>query len=645
MPQKKKYSKAMTKQEIKVIRTKEDLLKQYVLDKLKVGETYWSPIIEGWEEIKKQYSAVHTAEPALHANISYPFSKKIIRNKVAHFMEILLSRGAESFDLEPGEEGDDRNSELLRGKIVYDLNNAEVERKLVPYLKNYEKYGYGVVMVPWRFIQEKQKTGEETYKDVIVFDGPDITNVNILNFISDPFNDDLTSWKIFKEENVPATYLRQKEKEGVYTNIKELAETSYPSFYTQSSLNIPKDSAELLEYHGLMPQKLIEGKLNDSTSINPFEDDYVWAIITLANRERIIRAAKYPYWCGNIFVPIWKDKDTGDNKGIGTGEDLSAIVPMVTNLYNKLTDIVDYIANNMNEIVVDDYVGDPKTILVYPGKNFPVKRAGTINPISTVAQAQALTPLFNIIGRFEKIIEELTSTPPQVMPTGDKKDIHSTASGLYQMTQQAMLPIKNDVKNDLEPAFKKILEIFYKHNIQFFKKANAARVLGKERAKELELENITRADIVLKGNPDFIPTGVSGFLEKMAELKNLFTFFDLALKAVAPKLDDMGNQQPGQDGKPVMEMIIDIREIVKRIADRFMFKNIEDLIPSLRAEREKKQAMGKRKREMEELKNAPPGKRTGGPRPVRSSGIGAEKFSTVPMAGGQGQASEARGKV
>ena len=647
MPQKKEYKKSMTSKEVKIINTKEDLLKTYVLDKLAIGEVYWNPIIEGWKEIKKQYTAIHTAEPQLQANISYPFLKKIIRNKVAHFMEILLSRGSESFDLNPGEETDERNSELLRHKIVYDLDNAEVERKFVPYLRNYETYGYGVVMVPWRFVQEKQKTGEEIYKDVIVFDGPDITNIDILNFISDPFNEDLTSWKIFKRENVPATYLRQKEKEGVYVNIKELAETSYPSFYYQTSLNIPKDSVELLEYHGLVPQKLIEGKLNDTSDINPFEEDYVWAIITLANRERVIRAAKYPYWCGNIFVPIWKDKLTGENKGIGTGEDLSAIVPMVTNLYNKLTDIVDYVANNMLEITVEDYAGDIKTIMVYPGKIFPVKRSGTVNPINTTAQAASLTPLFNIIGKVEKIIEELTATPPQIMPSADRADIHATYSGLMQMTQQAMLPIQNEIRNNIEPAFKKILEIFYKHNIQFFKKANAIRVLGEERAKQLKITEIKRSDIMLTGNPDFIPIGVSGFLEKMTELRNLFTFLDVALKALAPKLDPMGNPMLGSDGKPIMEMIVDIREIVKRIADRFRFKEIEKLIPSLKIEREMRERIAEAKRKGEEMgKKALPVKAGSIPMPVRPQGGGAGTFSPAsPLGGPTRQPSEARGEI
>ncbi len=608
-----KHIKKMSKEEKKVINTKEDLLVQFVLDKLQEGETYWKPIQERWAEIKKNYAGLYKVTRTTYgANVAIPYLKKVIRNKNAHFMDILLSRGAESFDLNPGEETDEKGSELLRGLLVYDLNLAEVEKKMELFLQSYETYGYGVVMIPWKFVQEKQKTGENTYKDVIIYDAPDIDNVDIMTFISDPFNNDLTSWKIFKKENVPATYLRQKEKEGIYINIAELKETNYPDTLDSGGMNIPKDSVELLEFHGLVPQKLIEGKLNDTSDVSPFEDDYVWSIITLANRKRIIRAAEYPYWCGNIFVPIWKDKHIGDNKGTGTGEDLSAIVPLVTNLYNKLTDIVNQTANNMYEIVLKDYMGNPDTVEVRAGKFFPVKKPGTIVALNTTGQSASLAPLYNIISMFEKVIEELTSTPKQVMPAGDKTDVHSTASGLMQMTQQAMLPIQNEVKNNIEPAFKKIIEIMYKHNIQFFKKANAIRVLGKAKAEEWDLKEITRSDIVMKGNPDFIPTGVSGFNEKMSELKNLLTFLDIAMKAVAPAKDVMGNPQIGGDGKPIVEPIVDIREIVKRIADRFMFKDLEKLIPSLQEERERKAIQSQAKKPQP---NVPALGKTGGSNP------------------------------
>ncbi len=640
----------MDAKEKKVINTIEDLLLAFVLERYEIAKTYWKPIQEGYQKIKDSYTGTSTVEEkTTDANINVPILKKVVRNKVAHFAEMLLSRGAESFDLEPGEIDDEANSENLRLLMVYHLNNAEVESKIVPWLWNYENYGYGVLVVPWKLVEEKQKVGEgkdgkDIYKDVVLFDGPDIENADVIKLLSDPFNKDLTSWKIFPRDNVPATYLRQKEKEGIYINIKELKDTSYPEFHQQNPLTAPKDSVELLEYHGLVPQRLIEGKLSDTPDINPFEEDYVWAIITIANREKVIRAAKYPYWCGNIFVPVWKDKLTGENKGIGTGEDMQALIPMVTNLFNRLTNIVNQISNNMYEFVVDDYMGNPRTIKTRPGKFFPVKKIGTISSLNTVGQAQSLNPLYQIIDKIEKVIEELTSTPPQIMPSGDKSDIHSTATGLMAMQEQAILPIKTQTKNNLEPAFRRVLEIFYKHYIQFFKKANAVRVLGKDKAKDLNLTNITMKDIVMKGNPDFIPTGVSGFIQKSMELKNLMAFLEVSLKAVAPKLGPDGNPIPGADGKPVMEMVADIREILKRIADQFMFKDIEKLIPSLKREREEREFNKKKEKLLEEareLGKKGKSRQKEGDIPVPSGG-GA--VSSVPLPTG-GAVSGAKGEV
>ncbi|GAH36011.1 unnamed protein product, partial [marine sediment metagenome] len=152
-------------------------------------------------------------------------------------------------------------------------------------------------------------------------------------------------------------------------------------------------------------------------------------------------------------------------------------------------------------------------------------------------------------------------------------------------------------------------------------------------------------DIMLKGNPDFIPTGVSGFLEKMTELKNLFTFLDLALKAVAPKIGPDGQPQMGPEG-PIMEAIIDIREVVKRIGDRFMFKDIEKLIPSLKKEREAKEFNQRNRKKMEEAKERiGKTRREPGPAviPVAGRSPGGGMVSSVSPSGGQ--ASEAKGEV
>jgi hypothetical protein len=237
----------------------------------------------------------------------------------------------------------------------------------------------------------------------------------------------------------------------------------------------------------------------------------------------------------------------------------------------------------MYEMETNSYLGRGQTILSRPGRILSVKKVGMIREIDTTAQANSLQLIPQLIGMINGVIEEVTGATPQIIPTGNKKDIHSTAAGLAMMTEKSMQPINSKVKFYLEPAFRKVLEIIYRHNIQKFKKANAIRILGEKKAKEFNLSEITRADIMLKGNPDFIPTGISGFMERQIEIKNLLDFMKISAGAMKPVMqrDLMGNETPvsGPDGKPVMKPIVALEEIIKQIAELFRFKDKDKLIP------------------------------------------------------------------
>ncbi|GAI89620.1 unnamed protein product [marine sediment metagenome] len=81
-----KKIKKMDTKEKKVIETKEDLLRDYVLDRYETAKTYWGPIQEVWQEIKNNYTGTYTVEEkTTKANINLPLLKKIIRSKVSHF--------------------------------------------------------------------------------------------------------------------------------------------------------------------------------------------------------------------------------------------------------------------------------------------------------------------------------------------------------------------------------------------------------------------------------------------------------------------------------------------------------------------------------------------------------------------------------
>ena len=121
-----------------IVKKKGEVLKEFVLKKYKIGIDFWKPFRENWADIKAEYVGVYNeAKELWQGNIIVPTLKKVVRNLVSLYLSMLLSKGAESFDLGPGEESDKKNAENLRLKIIYDLNTMEIEKKMIPILQDF----------------------------------------------------------------------------------------------------------------------------------------------------------------------------------------------------------------------------------------------------------------------------------------------------------------------------------------------------------------------------------------------------------------------------------------------------------------------------------------------------------------------------
>lgn len=610
-------------------KTKGEALVEFVLNRFGYSKDEMLSKQGKWREFYEDYRGSTLAnKEAWQANYIVPSLKECIRIKIPLYMNILFSAGIKSFDVEAVEENDEPMIPLIKSLTTYDLTNVGRNRgglfgQWEAYVKQFEIYGYTIAKIPWK--KEKNKKGE------LVFEGPDMEVVDIFSFYPDPGTTNLDSWKILQKKDVFVSYLRMLEDGGTYHSIKDLEETSQPENDDNTKGVKKDDRVELLEYHGEIPKSLLEGDVTDEEQTNPYEDEYVDAIITIANRKVCIRNEEYPYDCGNIFIDSCKDRMPNEQFGIGTGEDIQAMAEELTNAHNKLSDAVNLIANPMGIVNPQKLAGMSNILIAHPGKLFVANPmvenvAHALHFIDTTAAASALTPLIKFIDMMDKRIQKLSQAVPSISPTPSKKELHPTLGGTLLMQANAAEPLKHVVKHALEPAFQIMLEIFYKHNIQFLSKASAYRVLGKKKAevwfKEKERRAITKEDIKLEGNPDFIPRGVSIFAEKQVEIQNLLTFLEISLKALVPKLDPMGNPTPGADGKTVMENLVDIREIIKRLAQIFGFKDIEKLIPSLVEEREREEI---RMGEKEKIPKA------GTPTPATPKRLGVTPPMSSPM--------------
>ena len=592
----------------KLKRTKGQALVDFVLRRYEYSKEKMIERQQGWKSYYEDYRGQFlSTKEAWQANYIIPTLKEIVRIKVPLYINILFSAGIESFEIEPGEEGDEVAVPLLKSKLVYDLDNTGKQRGglfgvWTEFIKQYELYGYSVGKIPWR--KEKDKRGKKT------FDGPDMETIDIFHYYPDPSSLTLDSWKVIEKEGVFISHLRMMEKQGIYFNIKDLRDTGQKDNSdvmegTEKPTVLPADKVDLLEYHGEVPKSLIEGKTTDEDTIDPFEDDYVDALITIGNQKVVIRAEEYPYECGNIFIEACKDRMPNEKFGIGTGEDIQGMSMALTNAYNKFDDCVSLVS-------IPTVIVNPNRITL-PGDTFVVKPGGVIYTnsmvdnvahaitfLDTSPAASALSPLLIHIGKLDERIQKLSNAVPTISPTATAQEMPETLGATQIMQSNASEPIKHETKHILEVAFKNMLEIYYKHNLQFFNEDTAYRILGKDKAelwqKEKDKREITKEDITLKGNPDFVPKGVSVFQEKNTEIGNLLKFLETSLNAVAPALDEMGNPIIWEDGQPIMIPKADVGEIIKRLAEQFSFKDIEKLLPYLKKEREENEIRNEEKK-------------------------------------------------
>jgi len=606
-------------------KTKGEALVQFVLRRYNYSKTNMAAKHAKWMEYYQDYRGTQSAgKEAWQANYVVTSLKEAIRTKTPLYMNILFSAGLKSFDVKPGEETDEDAIPILKDILIYQLGN--VGRKQggffnqgEAFVKQFEMYGYSQSKQPWKEEEENGKT---------VFAQPDIEVLDIFNSFPDPGTLNIgESWIVLRKRDVFASYLRMLEKNGTYHSIKDLKDTSQPDATGMSSGEdqLKDDRVELLEYHGEVPKSLLEGKIYDEATVNPYEDDYVKAIITIANQEVCIRNEEYPYDCGNIFADASKDKMPNEKFGVGTAEDIQSYAAELTNAHNKFSDCVNIVANPMAIINTQKMAGMSGGIIItHPGKVFvtnpnveDVNRAMAF--INTTAQAAALTPLIGFINMLEDKIMKTTQAVPVISAMPSAKSLPDTLGQTRIQQGNAAEPIKHEVKHSLEPWFQRVLEIFYKHNIQFFSKESAYRILGKEKADrwlaDKERKEIKKEDISLAGNPDFIPRGVSIFEEQQAIIANLLKFLEIAPTILKPQLDPMGNVQLDGEGKPVMAPAISMEEIAKRIGENMKFPELEDLIPGIREEREKKESKARTKATAN--KPAPP---TAGPSPQGLAG-------------------------
>lgn len=363
----------------------------------------------------------------------------------------------------------------VRTLLMEDLDKAKVKRHISEVFLNGALYGTGIAKliveetVDYSIAQEldenvmllRPSVGENKRFTVRV------EAVSPRDFLIDPAARNIeealgVAHEIFR----PAHTIKQKQKDGIY---QEGDFGTSPEDEDVAALGETKSRAEdkvkIIEYHGLVPKKLLPGEEADTKADEPFVFDpdmdfeLVEALVTIANGSFMLKESPTPFLMKDRSWLAYQH-DTVPNRFWGRGIVEKGYNPQKA-LDAELRARIDGLAQTVHPMIAGDATRLPRGVdlTVRPGKQ--VLTHG--NP------AEALMPFrfgdidqntFRNAADLERMIQMATGAMDSATPTSINPR-NQTASGMSMMISGAIKRNKrtmaNIAENLLNPLVKKAL--------------------------------------------------------------------------------------------------------------------------------------------------------------------------------------------
>ena len=176
--------------------TKGERIVEYVLEKFMYAREGMEPYQSGWKDHYLNYKGTRSdVKEDWQANYTCSTLKEITRVKVPLYMNILFSKGIDSFDMKPGDIDDEEKIPYVKDVLKYQLRNIGKNTggffgEWGNYAKQFEMYGYTAAMCYWK--------KETNLKGQVTFDSVDMQTMDIFHFFPDPAAIGMNSWKVIQ---------------------------------------------------------------------------------------------------------------------------------------------------------------------------------------------------------------------------------------------------------------------------------------------------------------------------------------------------------------------------------------------------------------------------------------------------------------
>lgn len=497
---------------------------------------------------------------------------KVFNPIVWSFIETIITRmlaKTPTIAYKPRENMDTTNAQIFTDLFSYWFDKCNIYPKIVDWTKECLIYGTSVIKVDWYTSKPRAVTSyiydvdgtpmvdengeymtEET--EVIDYDDPRVTPVNIYDFFIDPSAKNINdaAWVVYQywaniddlmlENETGATYGKEIYKKKELDSIRREKATNYNEY-----------EAKRREATGLDTQQAADLTVDKCLIWEMWEND---RLVVVADGMKVIRDTKNPYWHGKKpFIHLVDSIVPKEFWGKGEIEPIEKLLHALNTTQNQRI-------TNVNRIL--DPMWKSKTSVDEDELNFIDNGIIHVNDMEDVQMVEMPDVTSGAYQEAETIKEDMQRALGVTDYVQGIQTPGQTAKEVEIKTSQANARFSHKVKLFEEMGLKELGDMVYQLYQQYITKERVVRIVGAQGE-----EYVTVAPAELVGQFDVAPESQSTLAtDSEAEYEKFANLYSMVQPYFQQQTVDPMTGQPMSTGFLNQEEFI--RELIKRSGEK-----------------------------------------------------------------------------
>lgn len=501
-------------------------LAQSIVDKFSMSQQWREPHKQKWDEYYDMYRGVLPQKSyEWQSNIYVPYPFSTVETLVPR-----LTAQKPQIDIMPTEPSDSDKAKVMNALIDYQWNMMSANVWMPEAVREMLIYGTVVVKVYWKTVKENVQKFEDIIDDPnadeeivqeagqvkieteeTTYDAPCVEVVDLYDFFVDPQATSIEAARyVIHRTWRTLEYLKQKQKEGVYKNIK-LIENMQQSGSFEDDKSSRREAANLNDGQYYVPN-------NDMIEILEYWED--GRVVCVAGRSVVIRDEVNPYDHNKkIFVECVMIRPPHEFYGIGVLEPIQTLVKELNDRRNQRMDNVTLVLNKQF-IIENGQNVDEDELISTPGGAI---HADSITAVQVLQQGDVTSSSYQEETLIKADIQQTTGVSDFTQGVGSDSLGNDTATGISLIQEAGNARFKAIANNLEEMMIKNIGQMMVAMNLQYMDQEKVLRIVGDD---GVDFPQVTPEEI--RGNFDVVVKAGSTLpVNDAVEKKQTMEFYEI----------------------------------------------------------------------------------------------------------------------